>query len=524
MAEIYPIVLVHDFNRVKAISAKYNEDQSFKNWIGKKIGEVLWLAAEQFPNDWIGWCHEQLVPAADFAQWGTLAGHPLQMLSFEPQQYYIHERIGYADFSSPFLPHIPKHLRFGTWQASACVGLIHAAVLRQFKSLSSISTDFRLLISAIAKHGSQIGLFPYSEPCLLVKPIPTLLGTGASMRATMQLAKSYYGLKWVVFIWLCALIYERKFRPDWLLLGLLQPALPKVKLDYTSLQSLLTNYEQVPNASDSVEVVIPTLGRAAYLKDVLTDLAKQSLIPDTVTIIEQNTVQGAPSELDYLQSENYPFRIKHQFIYRTGACNARNLAIEGLDKAVKWVFFADDDIRIGEQTLRNAIKAAKSVGLSALTIAVYQKNEREPQGIYPTLWSTFGSGCSIVQREYATAARFDMGMEFGFGEDSDYGMALRRIGCNIGYLASDPMLHLKAPIGGFRTKFVPVWNDEPLSPKPSPTIMCNYLKNHSEYQLNGYQFFLIVNRIVRERNWRIGRMLKQWNISLKWGQYLRELH
>jgi glycosyltransferase involved in cell wall biosynthesis len=517
------IVLVHDFTYVKAVHTPAGDEQILSDWVGKKVSAVLWLAADKFPQHWIGWCHEQLLPMADFTQWEQLASHPLQMLSYEPWEYYIHERIGYADFSSPFLAHIPKHLRFGTWQASACVGCMYAAVLCQFKELGKASDNFRLLISAIAKHGSQIGLFPYSEPRLLAKPVLANSNTGTSMRATLQLVKSYYGIKWILFIWLCTLIYERKFRPDWLLLGLLQPTLPKVKLDYTSLQSLLTNYEQAPNASDSVEVVIPTLGRAAYLKDVLTDLAKQSLVPDTVTIIEQNTVQGAPSELDYLQSANYPFQIKHQLIYRTGACNARNMAIDGLEKTVKWVFFADDDIRLGEQTLWNAIKAAKSVGLSALTIAVYQKNERVPQGIYPTLWSTFGSGCSIVQKKYAAAVRFDMGMEFGFGEDSDYGIALRRIGCNVGYIASDPILHLKAPIGGFRTKFVPVWHDEPLPPKPSPTIMYNYLKNYSAYQLNGYQLFLISNRIVRERNWQINRMLKQWNISVKWGKYLQKV-
>lgn len=514
------IVLLHDFERVKAIQAEAGASEALQPLVGKSVCEALWMVAEQFPQQWIGWCHEQAAPAADFGQWAQLAGHPLQMLSFELGQYYIHERIGYIDFSSPFLPHIPKHLRFGTWQASACAGLMHAATLRQFAALGRATTDFRLLVSAIAKHGSQMGLLPYSEPRLLAKPVPAGLHAGASMRATLQLAKSYYGLKWVLFMWLCLLVYERKFRPDWLLLGLLLPALPKIRLDYAALQPLLARYERQPDAADGIEVVIPTLGRAAYLKDVLADLAKQSLVPRAVTIIEQSGLQGAPSELDYLQTEAYPFGIKHQLIYRTGACNARNLAIDGLDTDVAWVFFADDDIRLGEHTLWNAIKSAKSFGLQALTIAVYQKNERVPQGQYPVLWNTFGSGCSIVQRSHAAATHFDMSMEFGFGEDSDYGMALRRAGCNVGYLATDPMLHLKAPMGGFRTKFVPAWHGEQPPPKPSPTIMCNYLKNHSEYQLNGYQFFLIVSRTVRERNWRIGYMLKQWNKSVYWANYL----
>ena len=64
-----------------------------------------------------------------------------------------------------------------------------------------------------------------------------------------------------------------------------------------------------------------------------------------------------------------------------------------------------------------------------------------------------------------------MGFEFGFGEDADFGMQLRNQGYDVLYLPEPEILHLKAPIGGFRTKPVLQWQNESIQPKPSPTVM-----------------------------------------------------
>ncbi len=48
--------------------------------------------------------------------------------------------------------------------------------------------------------------------------------------------------------------------------------------------------------------------------------------------------------------------------------------------------------------------------------------------------------------------KFDIAFEHGFGEDGDFGMQIRNLGEDIGYISECNILHLKAPVGGFRTK------------------------------------------------------------------------
>ena len=46
-----------------------------------------------------------------------------------------------------------------------------------------------------------------------------------------------------------------------------------------------------------------------FLYNVLKDLSKQTLLPKTVIIVEQNPNESAFSELDYLTTETWPFKI-----------------------------------------------------------------------------------------------------------------------------------------------------------------------------------------------------------------------
>jgi hypothetical protein len=51
-------------------------------------------------------------------------------------------------------------------------------------------------------------------------------------------------------------------------------------------------------------------------------------------------------------------------------------------------------------------------------------------------------------------------------EDSDFGMQLRNQGIDVLYLP-EPKIHLKAPVGGFRTKPKLAWENDEIQPKPS---------------------------------------------------------
>lgn len=117
-----------------------------------------------------------------------------------------------------------------------------------------------------------------------------------------------------------------------------------------------------------------------------------------------------------------------------------------------------------------------------------------------------------------------MGYEFGFGEDIDFGMQLRNSGYDVLYLSTFKILHLKAPMGGFRTKLVLRWQNEPIAPKPSPTMMLYHLLHDTPEQFNAYKTVLFLSTLDKKTLINpfksIGVFRKKWNVSQYWAQQL----
>ena len=113
----------------------------------------------------------------------------------------------------------------------------------------------------------------------------------------------------------------------------------------------------------------------------------------------------------------------------------------------------------------------------------------------PLFWSEFSSGCSVVKSSLLEGLEFRKCFEFGFGEDTDFGFQLRQKGCSIIYYNKFPVLHLKAPIGGFRTKIVRPWSMDFIKPKPEPTISLCALMNYSSHQIRGFKLFYTLKNI-----------------------------
>lgn len=274
----------------------------------------------------------------------------------------------------------------------------------------------------------------------------------------------------------------------------------------------------------TIDVIIPTIGRKAYLYDVLCDLRNQTHLPATVIIAEQNPLKDSISELDYLSNERWPFVIKHTFTHQPGACNARNLALEQVDN--EWVFLADDDIRIQNDFLQKSLESINKFGVKAVSMSCLQQGEKQT---YSTIfqWGSFGSGCSMVFADSLKHCKFNMGYEFGFGEDGDFGRQLRNQGIDVLFLPEPQILHLKAPMGGFRTKPILAWHSDPIQPKPSPTVMLYQILHNTQEQILGYKTILffkyyklqkIKNPIKYYRNFQ-----KQWNSSVFWANELKKI-
>jgi GT2 family glycosyltransferase len=267
--------------------------------------------------------------------------------------------------------------------------------------------------------------------------------------------------------------------------------------------------------------LIPTIGRKKYLLDVLNNLAEQTHLPTNVIIIEQNPIADSVSELDFIQN-TWPFVIKHQFTHQAGACNARNLGLEMVES--EFCFMADDDIVFGNDLLEKAMDTFRSTGNEVFLVACHLKTQTiERQA--PKQFTVFGAGHAFVKTTCIKGLQFNMGYEFGFGEDNDFGMQLRQKGFDILYISTSNILHLKAPMGGFRTQPTLRWQNEAILPKPSPTVMLFRLLYDTPEQLLSYKTTIFLKNLnksfLKNPLGYIKLFRKKWDTSVFWATKLK---
>lgn len=512
------VVIYHSNNKVSKVIDPTGRQLNVDSY--KTIAESLFDLASQFPDRKIVWCHDRVKKYVDLEIIDTLFHHDKMMLSYHPNSNnYFGSKIGYVEVS-PFIK-TNKEVCYPTWQMSGAVGVIHALVLNQLKDKIKPDTDLDYFLSSVAKLCMPLGLLCYSEPRLLKFNTEENL-TKANMVKLFCFVKQHYRMRWVFLLLLNLFMYERKFPFRAFLVSFFYKKRSAENID---LESIMVHSSRKVIDKATVDVIIPTIGRKDYLYDVLKDFAKQTVLPNKIIIVEQNPDTTAATELDYIENENWPFKIQHFFIHQIGACNARNLALSQVES--EWVFMADDDIRIYDKFIEKVFESIQKRGINAVSICCLQKNQvQKYNSVFQ--WPAFGSGCSFVASEILKKSKFNMGYEFGFGEDSDFGMQLRNRGYDVLYLPQPQIVHLKAPIGGFRTKPVLQWHEDKIQPKPSPTVMLYNLLHNTKEQVLGYKTTLFIKFYKHQKiNNPISyycMFQKQWNQSVFWADKLKQQH
>lgn len=510
------IIIYHNTTKVTAISNTNSIRIDKANDLS--LATFLMGLAQEHPQELLVWCHERLKEELNVAEIEKLFHHHKLLLSYNPSVIdFLNKSIGYVD-ESPFV-RINKLVPFATWQMSSWVGGIHGSVLLALKENIHKDKDFDYLLSSLAKLGMKKGLLCYSEPRLLKQKQVTIL-TKTSNYTLFRFVKQHYKTQWIFLLLFNLMLYERKFPITAFLFSLFYKnrSNNKINLDTVTVQSSKKLVHQ-----GTIDVIIPTIGRKSYLYDFLLDLKSQNNLPTNVIIVEQNPDEESESELDYLTEESWPFTIKHSFTHQAGACNARNIALKQITS--EWVFFADDDIRVGNHFIQKSLEEVNKYGVKVVSMRCFQKGEDQKESVV-FQWITFGAGCSFVFAEIVKNFEFRIGYEFGFGEDGDFGMQLRNSGNDVLHLPEPEILHLKAPVGGFRTKPKLQWQEDPIQPKPSPTIMLYQISHNTHEQIRGYKTILffkyyklqkIKNPISYFVNFR-----KQWKQSIYWANQLKK--
>lgn len=503
------IIVYHYNNKVESIYDVI--DQKSILYIENNIIKTLLHLANSYNNRILVWCSVHQKKLLNIEGIINMFTTKNIMVSYSKKKY-LPEQIGFIE-DSPFIK-VNTSVKYPTWFMSSEVGAIYSSVLLSFKECIS-NSNFDYNLNSIAKLGMPNGLFCYSDPQLLINQVD-FKEKQASLFTLFKFVKQHYKLRWLFILAINYFFYENKF----IFFPLLKSLCFK-KRRFSSSIKLETLKKQTQNNKSKIDVIIPTIGRAAYLYDVLKDLAVQTYLPSKVIVVEQNSEVNSSTHLGYIENESWPFEIIHHFTHQTGVCNARNLALK--DVSSDYVYLADDDNRFNEFLIETVLAKIHEFNLCAVSISYLQKHEKELKK-QPIQWATFGAGSSIIKTEFLNHVSFNMALEFGYGEDVDFGMQLRNRGADIIYLPEIKIVHLKAPIGGFRSTYKQPWQSDEIQPKPSPTVMLNRLQNTTSYQLKGYKFILCVNYYFKQKIKNpfkyFNQFKKQWNQSVFWAVQL----
>ena len=509
------IQVIHNCNTVLNISKDKESLVVFKDL---NISETIYKLAELYPSEFILWCHTELVSFINYEQIGTICNSNSEIISYSnSDENYISKNIGFVE-QSIFI-NFSKDVKFATWQMSSGIGIAHSDVFSAVKNTIKPVKDFDYFLNSVAKIAMPLGVFCYSDPNLLKDRNKNFtFNHKINFTKLFKFVSEHYKKIWLLVLLVCLVFKKGKFPIFAFFKSLFYSKITAEKVKIKDFHLLTTNDIKY---SKDIDVLIPTIGRKEPLYNFLKNLSEQSILPKNVIIIEQNPIKDAASELDYLVNERWPFQIKHQLIYQLGACNARNLALNEI--ASDWVFFADDDIEIKSDFLEKCLENAKKYKQQVFSLSCLQRNEKK-HFKNSFQWVSFGSGASFVNANAIKNLKFDSKYEFGFGEDADFGMQIRNKGNDVVYFPTPEIIHLKAPMGGFRTKVTRKWDNDIIEPKPSPTVMVYKLTFDSEEQLfayklmyffKNYNFKNLKNPIKNHKT-----AISKWNRSVYWAQKL----
>lgn len=510
------ILIYHKNNKVTAITSTNIE--TLPNLDHKFVVEAVYHLVQLFPEAKIVWCHEDFEAVLNLKFIQENESYEQILFSFSPNKnHYLTGTIGYIE-QNPFI-NINKSVTYPTWLMSGTVGFTHAKVFLKFKEHPK-HFNWNYFLNSLAKTYQPTGLFCYSEPKLLLPSKISYCDEKISNNQLFKFVKQHYKAHWIVILMINLWVYEKKIP---LLACLYSFFYKKIKPTAQGINNQIPPISEKLKIENTVDVVIPTIGRKKYLYDVLCDLKNQTVLPKSVIIVEQNGQINACSELDYLTNETWPFNIKHTFTQQVGACNARNIALGQVTS--NWVFLADDDIRFGTDFLEACLDNCQRYGQYAITLSCLPEGGLHTN-VPPYQLEYFGSGCSFVARSAIENLSFHLGYEFGYREDIDFGMQIRNKGTDIIFFPYPTITHLKAPIGGFRTLFTFPWEENSILPKPSPTVMLYHLIHSTPQEIYGAKTLLFLNyyplqKIKNPITYAI-YFRKQWRESIHWATKLKK--
>lgn len=221
-----------------------------------------------------------------------------------------------------------------------------------------------------------------------------------------------------------------------------------------------------------VSVIIPTLNRYEYLKDILSDFEKQTYNNFEVWIIDQSK----PFQPEYCKEFN--LNIHHIQQEEAALWLARNTAIQ--KSSGKFIALSEDDVRINPDWIENHIKALDFFEADISAGVFYPLGSSIPkERSFFSISSQFATGNAMLYKDvFKESGLFDTQFEKQRMGDGEFGLRAYLRGFKSISNPYASCIDIKAGTGGLRE--MGSWDafrpKNLLSPRPIPSVLYFYRK------------------------------------------------
>lgn len=210
----------------------------------------------------------------------------------------------------------------------------------------------------------------------------------------------------------------------------------------------LSSVDHAPDDDARVTVLVPTVGRYAYLEELLKQLGSQTRPPDEVIVVDQNPVEERRDLTDV--SPDLPLRVLH--LLPAGQCSARNLGLRS--STGSHVLFLDDDDEIPDDLIEAHLRVMSTpeISVSSGLIDDAETGPAPPSDRFRRASDVFPTNNTMIRRQVLrSTGLFDPTYDRGARADHDLGMRSYIAGHLHVHDPRPSVLHHHAPVGGLRT-------------------------------------------------------------------------
>lgn len=238
-----------------------------------------------------------------------------------------------------------------------------------------------------------------------------------------------------------------------------------------------------------VSVIIPTLNRYEYLKDVFKDLERQTYKNFEVIVVDQTD----EFREDFYKGWN--LNLNYWYQEEKALWKARNEAIKSAKG--EFILMSEDDIRIPENLIESHLKTLDFFKADVSCGVFFPEGSTIPkERSYFKYGEQFATGNALLKKElFKKVGLYDRQFEKQRGGDGEFGLRLYVNGFK---LVSNPIAYcidVKAPAGGLRIKggSWDAWRPKKWNaPRPVPSVL--YLSR--KYFGNKKSVFMLIRAVA----------------------------